>query len=143
MSPGADTTDEGPGSADDTDRGSDAESGPGRGAIEADRGEIEAPNGGTDTPSGDSSPTQSPSAAEPTSAGRAPLPGARDLPTVDELAPSPTQPAEVSEVVDAVAVDSLDSDAGAVEGSEEHTSELPSLMRISYAVFCLYNTNKR
>src|SRR3546814_7570635 len=23
------------------------------------------------------------------------------------------------------------------EGSEEHTSELPSLMRISYAVFCL------
>src|SRR3546814_12795527 len=74
---------------------------PGRGAIEADRGEIEAPNGGTDTPSGDSSPTQSPSAAEPTSAGRAPLPGARDLPTVDELAPSPTQPAEVSEVVDA------------------------------------------
>src|SRR3546814_9095999 len=26
--------------------------------------------------------------------------------------------------------------------SEEHTSELPSLMRISYAVFCLKNKNK-
>src|SRR3546814_8837560 len=25
--------------------------------------------------------------------------------------------------------------------SEEHTSDLPSLMRISYAVFCLKNTN--
>src|SRR3546814_14959492 len=78
MSPGADTTDEGLGSADDTDRGSDAESGPGRGAIEADRGELAAPSGGTDTPSGASSPTQSPSAPEPTSAGPAPLPGPRD-----------------------------------------------------------------
>src|SRR3546814_8080203 len=28
-------------------------------------------------------------------------------------------------------------DAGAVRRSEEHTSELQSLMRISYAVFCL------
>src|SRR3546814_1887001 len=27
--------------------------------------------------------------------------------------------------------------------SEEHTSELQSLMRISYAVFCLKKTNKR
>src|SRR3546814_4872167 len=27
--------------------------------------------------------------------------------------------------------------------SEEHTSELQSLMRISYAVFCLKNTNKQ
>src|SRR3546814_10474536 len=26
--------------------------------------------------------------------------------------------------------------------SEEHTSELPSLMRISYAVFCLQKTNE-
>src|SRR3546814_12036634 len=51
------------------------------------------------------------------------LPGARDLPTVDELAPSPTQPAEVSEVVDAVAVDSLDSDAGAVEAEDPPAAE--------------------
>src|SRR3546814_1895295 len=28
-------------------------------------------------------------------------------------------------------------------GSEEHTSELQSLMRISYAVFCLQKKNKR
>src|SRR3546814_4011647 len=27
--------------------------------------------------------------------------------------------------------------SGSLERSEEHTSELPSLMRISYAVFCL------
>src|SRR3546814_10171335 len=33
---------------------------------------------------------------------------------------------------------------GAVkERSEEHTSELPSLMRISYAVFCLKKKNKK
>src|SRR3546814_3590233 len=31
---------------------------------------------------------------------------------------------------------------GAVARSEEHTSELQSLMRISYAVFCLKNTNR-
>src|SRR3546814_3334271 len=30
----------------------------------------------------------------------------------------------------------------ALDRSEEHTSELPSLMRISYAVFCLKKTNK-
>src|SRR3546814_1148082 len=32
--------------------------------------------------------------------------------------------------------------AGAVERSEEHTSELQSLMRISYAVFCLKKKKK-
>src|SRR3546814_6252620 len=31
--------------------------------------------------------------------------------------------------------------SGAVERSEEHTSELQSLMRISYAVFCLTKKN--
>src|SRR3546814_8328809 len=31
--------------------------------------------------------------------------------------------------------------ARATDRSEEHTSELQSLMRISYAVFCLKNTN--
>src|SRR3546814_767686 len=31
---------------------------------------------------------------------------------------------------------------GALERSEEHTSELQSLMRISYAVFCLQKKNK-
>src|SRR3546814_2959269 len=32
---------------------------------------------------------------------------------------------------------------GGVSRSEEHTSELQSLMRISYAVFCLKKKNKR
>src|SRR3546814_9126256 len=32
--------------------------------------------------------------------------------------------------------------AGTVRRSEEHTSELQSLMRISYAVFCLTKNNK-
>src|SRR3546814_9543062 len=31
---------------------------------------------------------------------------------------------------------------GLFERSEEHTSEIPSLMRISSAVFCLKNTNE-
>src|SRR3546814_7253330 len=33
--------------------------------------------------------------------------------------------------------------AGVVVRSEEHTSELQSLMRISYAVFCLKNKNNK
>src|SRR3546814_7662326 len=33
-------------------------------------------------------------------------------------------------------------DLSIMERSEEHTSELQSLMRISYAVFCLKKTNK-
>src|SRR3546814_3752339 len=36
----------------------------------------------------------------------------------------------------------LDRDAVAIR-SEEHTSELQSLMRISYAVFCLKKKNKK
>src|SRR3546814_3541496 len=36
-----------------------------------------------------------------------------------------------------IALDSADKDAVVLERSEEHTSELQSLMRISYAVFCL------
>src|SRR3546814_10044195 len=38
-----------------------------------------------------------------------------------------------------VAVRPLDPPAVACDRSEEHTSELQSLMRISYAVFCLIN----
>src|SRR3546814_10280557 len=34
-------------------------------------------------------------------------------------------------------------DADATDRSEEHTSELQSLMRISYAVFCLKKKNKK
>src|SRR3546814_1473631 len=38
--------------------------------------------------------------------------------------------------------DQLRQDDGAGHRSEEHTSELQSLMRISYAVFCLKKKNK-
>src|SRR3546814_3537184 len=41
------------------------------------------------------------------------------------------------QVVDAVFVLQCDGDVGWIGRSEEHTSELQSLMRISYAVFCL------
>src|SRR3546814_7841359 len=40
------------------------------------------------------------------------------------------------------AIGELVGDAGGQPRSEEHTSELQSLMRISYAVFCLKKTNK-
>src|SRR3546814_14301573 len=36
----------------------------------------------------------------------------------------------------------MDDPHGAIQRSEEHTSELQSLMRISYAVFCLKKKNK-
>src|SRR3546814_2888485 len=39
--------------------------------------------------------------------------------------------------------DGQPSPASPVQRSEEHTSELQSLMRISYAVFCLKKKNKR
>src|SRR3546814_1110422 len=42
-------------------------------------------------------------------------------------------------IYDAVASLDRDLDALPPSRSEEHTSELPSLMRISYAVFCLKN----
>src|SRR3546814_1336927 len=38
--------------------------------------------------------------------------------------------------------DDEDNDGGEIGRSEEHTSELQSLMRISYAVFCLKKKNK-
>src|SRR3546814_1292910 len=37
----------------------------------------------------------------------------------------------------------LQADGGLVDRSEEHTSELQSLMRISYAVFCLKKKNDK
>src|SRR3546814_4263136 len=44
--------------------------------------------------------------------------------------PGPPHPPEVDDVTDQIR-------------SEEHTSELQSLMRISYAVFCLTKKNKK
>src|SRR3546814_9039882 len=40
------------------------------------------------------------------------------------------------------AIDTTASNCNPLFRSEEHTSELQSLMRISYAVFCLTNKNK-
>src|SRR3546814_4389505 len=39
-------------------------------------------------------------------------------------------------------VEHMNAEAGGVWRSEEHTSELQSLMRISYAVFCLKKKNR-
>src|SRR3546814_2790015 len=48
------------------------------------------------------------------------------------------QPAKPLEIQKArIALDRMEKPKDAVERSEEHTSELQSLMRISYAVFCL------
>src|SRR3546814_12820124 len=53
-----------------------------------------------------------------------------EVETVTMAAPAATAPASVSTVT-----------PSAVWRSEEHTSELQSLMRISYAVFCLKKKN--
>src|SRR3546814_1599558 len=48
----------------------------------------------------------------------------------------------VARILDQRADFCRDMRVGAVERSEEHTSELQSLMRISYAVFCLKKKHK-
>src|SRR3546814_8174623 len=49
-------------------------------------------------------------------------------------------PACISLRIDVAAVATTDGGSDAVNRSEEHTSELQSLMRTSYAVFCFKNT---
>src|SRR3546814_4505613 len=69
--------------------------------------------------------------------------GLRRSAVVSVVLPVRLRHAEV-EVAVADAVDVVDGAAGgvgALDRSEEHTSELQSLMRISYAVFCLKKTN--
>src|SRR3546814_5104540 len=52
-------------------------------------------------------------------------------------------PGEIGEMARWCALDAPPSMTGAVlDRSEEHTSELQSLMRISYAVFCLKKTKQ-
>src|SRR3546814_8625571 len=51
-------------------------------------------------------------------------------------------PAEAARAVRAERVAAVEFGAHLTERSEEHTSELQSLMRISYAVFCLKKTTK-
>src|SRR3546814_1017316 len=53
-------------------------------------------------------------------------------PEVDQVVPAP----DLRALTDAGYV-TIENDAVSYERSEEHTSELQSLMRISYAVFCL------
>src|SRR3546814_2537085 len=61
---------------------------------------------------------------------------ARDL--VSPAASQHPQPGDVERLaVDALRFQCVTSRAEAPDRSEEHTSELQSLMRISYAVFCL------
>src|SRR3546814_7821306 len=48
-------------------------------------------------------------------------------------------PGELNSLAEVTAIDLLNS---IVQRSEEHTSELQSLMRISYAVFCLKKKKK-
>src|SRR3546814_4635905 len=67
-----------------------------------------------------------------------------DATTVDE-APAGVTPATTPAPVAAAPADDLNviavpQDTPPVPRSEEHTSELQSLMRISYAVFCLKKT---
>src|SRR3546814_4394018 len=76
------------------------------------------------------------------------LNGARMLPPIDQMEIGSGRASEISPPADpvsrrlgrncALAASSVASEAAR---SEEHTSELQSLMRISYAVFCLKKKN--
>src|SRR3546814_4000200 len=65
---------------------------------------------------------------------------------------SPVNPEEIAQRLELLRIEHLDLDAAIIAlaaatvpdqlRSEEHTSELQSLMRISYAVFCLKKTQK-
>src|SRR3546814_3354766 len=61
---------------------------------------------------------------------------------LDELDVLPTQAFRIDAETIALLIDRGNSEAVTrVDRSEEHTSELQSLMRISYAVFCLKKKN--
>src|SRR3546814_10731507 len=84
---------------------------------------------------------------EPEAAVREPQPDATEADTTGaaatEAAATETKVATLQSKLDdlAAAVEARAAEAGRLEvaRSEEHTSELQSLMRISYAVFCLKN----
>src|SRR3546814_10298090 len=67
---------------------------------------------------------------------RAPV-GAHDADPRQDMMPPPRQQAEHPAQIGLVGRLFEDAAADRDSRSEEHTSELPSLMRISYAVFCL------
>src|SRR3546814_9812970 len=52
------------------------------------------------------------------------------------------EPELLAEIAGIIAATRVEGDLGCVR-SEEHTSELPSLMRSSYAVFCLEQNNSK
>src|SRR3546814_7071998 len=56
---------------------------------------------------------------------------------------SPTADAEAAIGRAGVVLDQMQENGVITQRSEEHTSELQSLMRISYAVFCLNKKNKK
>src|SRR3546814_3476665 len=61
---------------------------------------------------------------------------------VQAITPIPTSSGLLNPDCSALAVFVFTKDHTAATRSEEHTSELQSLMRISYAVFCLKKKNK-
>src|SRR3546814_1393893 len=61
--------------------------------------------------------------------------------TVDHLAIAVLENETITKVMERLNVKTSDI-IEAIQRSEEHTSELQSLMRISYAVFCLKKKNK-
>src|SRR3546814_3322783 len=78
------------------------------------------------------------SPAQTTSAQTIPVPAKPAPPNPGAIAP---KPAAAADAALAKRVDDLDKRLAA--RSEEHTSELQSLMRISYAVFCLKKKSKQ
>src|SRR3546814_1321907 len=79
--------------------------------------------------------------APPPPAGAAPGTTTDPCPMPDNIHAIPAAAAQAAPP--AIAVRDLVKVYGAGPRSEEHTSELQSLMRISYAVFCLKKKNKK
>src|SRR3546814_2314106 len=61
----------------------------------------------------------------------------RILPNVSTAVPAGYQPGQLVQQRNQQLMEAARASQGAATRSEEHTSELQSLMRISYAVFCL------
>src|SRR3546814_9981800 len=71
--------------------------------------------------------------------GGVPAAAALEIPPLQGRAPRPLNPMQEPEM-NRILSDAIDAHGGR---SEEHTSELQSLMRNSYAVFCLKKKKKR
>src|SRR3546814_2413348 len=78
-------------------------------------------------------------------APRRPAAGGRERRRTSERPPPPERPASASRRQPRSRGCAIGGEAGfrAAHRSEEHTSELQSLMRISYAVFCLKKKTRR